>query len=132
MVGQTLVSSARILALSPDEKPRVKRAVQEFLRRYKRPLLVRNGRLVLSPVRAAPTKPPHQPPASVRYDELEGMCRADPDLNRLERYAHRAAARRNRALREFIFIKSLREFQLRSERTQERDGRQDGAHAGTQ
>ena len=51
-------------------------------------------------------------------DECDAMCRAAPDLRRLERYERRAASRRNRAIREFIFIKSLREFRLRSEALQ--------------
>jgi hypothetical protein len=58
---------------------------------------------------------PH-PPA--QRDECDAMCRAAPDLRRLERYERRAASRRNRAIREFIFIKSLREFRLRSEALQ--------------
>jgi hypothetical protein len=58
---------------------------------------------------------PH-PPA--QRDECDAMCRAAPDLTRLERYERRAASRRNRAIREFIFIKSLREFRLRSEALQ--------------
>ena len=57
---------------------------------------------------------PH-PPAPA--DDVEAMRRAVPDLRRLERYDRRAAARRNRAIREFIWIKSLREFRLQSERT---------------
>jgi hypothetical protein len=60
-------------------------------------------------------KGPH-PPA--QRDECDAMCRAAPDLTRLERYERRAASRRNRAIREFIFIKSLREFRLRSEALQ--------------
>jgi hypothetical protein len=52
----------------------------------------------------------HEPHVPVHCDEFEAMLRAEPDLRRLERYARRAASRRERAIREFIFIKSLREF----------------------
>jgi hypothetical protein len=52
----------------------------------------------------------HEPHASPRCDEFEAMLRAEPDLRQLERYARRAASRRKKAIREFIFIKSLREF----------------------
>jgi len=58
---------------------------------------------------------PHPP---TPCDDVEAMRRAAPDLRRLERYDRRAASRRNRAMREFIFIKSLREFRLRSEAMQ--------------
>jgi len=54
---------------------------------------------------------PH-PPALC--DEFEAMRRAAPDLARLERYRRRAASRRKRAIREFIFIRSLREFCLQA------------------
>ena len=50
------------------------------------------------------------PPA--QCDDFDAMCRAAPDLARLERYRRRAASRRNQAIREFIFIRSLREFRL--------------------
>jgi hypothetical protein len=53
------------------------------------------------------------PPA--QCDEFDAMRRAAPDLSRLERYERRAASRRNRAIREFIFIKSLREFRRQAE-----------------
>jgi len=66
-------------------------------------------------ISAQKNKGPH-PPA--QRDECDAMCRAAPDLTRLERYERRAASRRNRAIREFIFIKSLREFRLRSEALQ--------------
>jgi hypothetical protein len=66
-------------------------------------------------ISAQKNKEPH-PPA--QRDECDAMCRAAPDLTRLERYERRAASRRNRAIREFIFIKSLREFRLRSEALQ--------------
>ena len=66
-------------------------------------------------ISAQKNKGPH-PPA--QRDECDAMCRAAPDLRRLERYERRAASRRNRAIREFIFIKSLREFRLRSEALQ--------------
>jgi hypothetical protein len=66
-------------------------------------------------ISARKNKGPH-PPA--QRDECDAMCRAAPDLRRLERYERRAASRRNRAIREFIFIKSLREFRLRSEALQ--------------
>lgn len=55
---------------------------------------------------------PH-PPA--QCDEFDAMRRAGRDLARLERYRRRAASRRNRAIREFIFIRSLREFRLQAE-----------------
>ena len=55
---------------------------------------------------------PHVP---VHCDEFDAMLRAEPDLRRLERYARRAASRRKRAIREFIFIRSLREFQRQGE-----------------
>jgi len=55
---------------------------------------------------------PH-PPAQCH--DFDAMCRAAPDLARLERYRRRAASRRNRAIREFIFIRSLREFRLQAE-----------------
>ena len=64
---------------------------------------------------AESAREPH-PPA--QREECDAMCRAAPDLRRLERYERRAASRRNRAIREFIFIKSLREFRLRSEALQ--------------
>ncbi len=54
---------------------------------------------------------PH-PPA--QYDEFEAMRRAAPDLARLERYRRRASSRRKRAICEFIFIRSLREFRLQA------------------
>jgi hypothetical protein len=53
---------------------------------------------------------PQEPYAAPRCDAFEAMLRAEPDLRRLERYARRAASRRKQAIREFIFIKSLREF----------------------
>ena len=62
--------------------------------------------------RAKSAQEPHAP---APCDECDAMRRAAPDLTRLERYERRAASRRNRAIREFIFIKSLREFRLRSE-----------------
>jgi hypothetical protein len=55
---------------------------------------------------------PHSP---AQCDEFEAMRRAAPDLARLERYRRRAASRRKRAIREFIFIRSLREFRLQAE-----------------
>jgi hypothetical protein len=64
---------------------------------------------------AKSAREPH-PPA--QRDECDAMCRAAPDLRRLERYERRAASRRNRAIREFIFIKSLREFRVQSEAIQ--------------
>jgi hypothetical protein len=66
---------------------------------------------------AKSAREPH-PPA--QRDECDAMCRAAPDLRRLERYERRAASRRNRAIREFIFIKSLREFRVQSEAIQTR------------
>jgi hypothetical protein len=53
------------------------------------------------------------PPA--QCDDFDAMHRAAPDLARLERYRRRAASRRNRAIREFIFIRSLRESRLQAE-----------------
>jgi hypothetical protein len=52
--------------------------------------------------------------APAQYDDFEAMCRAAPDLARLARYRRRAVSRRNRAIREFIFVRSLREFQLQA------------------
>jgi hypothetical protein len=63
-------------------------------------------------------KSAQEPHAPGQRDECDAMCRAAPDLTRLERYGRRAASRRNRAIREFIFIKSLREFRLQSEALQ--------------
>jgi hypothetical protein len=41
-------------------------------------------------------------------DEFEAIVRAQPDLRRLERYQRRATSRRNHAIEDFIFIKSMR------------------------
>jgi hypothetical protein len=56
-----------------------------------------------------------EPHAPVHCDEFDAMLRAEPDLRRLERYARRAASRRKHAIREFIFIRSLREFRRQDE-----------------
>jgi hypothetical protein len=63
---------------------------------------------------------PH-PPA--QCDDFDAMRRAAPDLARLERYRRRASSRRNRAIREFIFIRSLREFRLQAEGMRDDGGR---------
>jgi len=55
------------------------------------------------------------PHPSGAYDDFEAMLRAEPDLRRLHRYARRAASRRKKAIREFIFIRSLREFSRQAE-----------------
>jgi hypothetical protein len=55
-----------------------------------------------------------QPHPPALCDDFEAMRRAAPDLARLERYRRRAASRRKRAIREFIFIRSLREFSAAS------------------
>jgi hypothetical protein len=52
--------------------------------------------------------------APAQYDDFEAVDRASPDLVRLERYRRRAVSRRNRAIRDFIFVRSLREFQLQA------------------
>jgi hypothetical protein len=41
-------------------------------------------------------------------DEIDAMCEAMPDLNRLDRYERRAWSRRKRAFRSFIEIKFKR------------------------
>lgn len=41
--------TARVLAVPPEERRRIERVVAEFLRRYKRPFVVRKGKLILSP-----------------------------------------------------------------------------------
>jgi hypothetical protein len=56
--------------------------------------------------------PEPRPPA--KCDEVEAMLRAVPDIKRLERYERRAISRRNRAIREFSFIRSLRDSQAAS------------------
>jgi len=56
-----------------------------------------------------------EPHAPALCDEFEAMCRAAPDLARLERYRRRASSRRKRAIREFIFIRSLLEFRLQAD-----------------
>jgi hypothetical protein len=48
------------------------------------------------------------PDVRARCDEFEAIVRAQPDLRRLERYQRRATSRRNRAIEDFIFIKSMR------------------------
>ena len=58
------------------------------------------------------TKAAKKPQAPTQYDDFEAMCRAAPDLARLAPYRRRAVSRRNRAIRDFIFVRSLREFQL--------------------
>jgi hypothetical protein len=60
---------------------------------------------------AGAARVPHSPR---QCEEFEAMRRAAPDLARLERYRRRAASRRKRAIREFIFIRSLREFRLQA------------------
>jgi hypothetical protein len=62
-----------------------------------------------------PTSAAQEPRPPAHCDEFDAMRRAAPDLARLERYRRRAASRRNRAIREFIFIRSLREFRLQAE-----------------
>jgi hypothetical protein len=64
-----------------------------------------------SNLNAAPTSPNKAATQPRKYDEVEGMLRAVPDLKRLERYERRAISRRNRAIRDFSFIRSLRAFQ---------------------
>jgi hypothetical protein len=54
--------------------------------------------------------------APVQYDDFEAVYRAAPDLARLAPYRRRAISRRNRAIRDFIFVRSLREFQLQAHR----------------
>jgi hypothetical protein len=48
------------------------------------------------------------PSVRAQCDEFEAIARAQPDLRRLERYQRRATSRRNRAIDDFIFIKSMR------------------------
>jgi hypothetical protein len=60
------------------------------------------------------TNAAEEPQAPAQYDEFEAVYRAAPDLVRLARYRRRAVSRRNRAIREFIFVRSLREFQLQA------------------
>jgi hypothetical protein len=64
-----------------------------------------------SNLNAAPNSPNKVATQPRKYDEVEGMLRAVPDLKRLERYERRAISRRNRAMHEFSFIRSLRAFQ---------------------
>jgi hypothetical protein len=58
------------------------------------------------------TNAAEKPQAPAQYDDFEAVCRAAPDLARLAPYRRRAVSRRNRAIRDFIFVRSLREFQL--------------------
>jgi len=60
---------------------------------------------------AAPNSPSKAATQPRKYDEVDAMLRAAPDLKRLERYERRAISRRNRAIREFSFIRSLHAFQ---------------------
>jgi hypothetical protein len=62
-----------------------------------------------------PTNAAEKPQVPPQYDDFEAAYRAAPDLVRLERYRRRATSRRNRAIRELIFIKSLREFHLQTQ-----------------
>jgi hypothetical protein len=70
---------------------------------------------------------PQVPPQWAAY-------RAAPDLVRLERYRRRATSRPNRAIREFIFIRSLREFHSQAQSMHDHGqdaGRDDGSmHEG--
>jgi hypothetical protein len=60
------------------------------------------------------TKAVEKPQAPAQYDDFEAVCRAAPDLARLAPYRRRAVSRRNRAIRDFIFVRSLRESQLQA------------------
>ena len=63
-----------------------------------------------------PTKGGRQPEAPAHVDEVEAMEEMLNDLHRLEWYESRAISRRDRAIREFTWITSLREFQLQSQK----------------
>jgi hypothetical protein len=62
-----------------------------------------------------------QPLPPAQYDEFEAVYRAAPDLVRLDRYRRRATSRRNRAMREFSFLRSLREFHRQAARAGQHD-----------
>jgi hypothetical protein len=59
-----------------------------------------------------PPDPGWRPPPPKIRDEVEALSAALPDLNRLERYAKRAWARRKRSFREFLEIKSRGDGQV--------------------